>query len=422
MMTTLVFILVSSIAGSCITSYILFHEMKWHNGGWKLVLAIACNAVILGFAGVFQYPFIKFFAIILDSIIISKCIVHNRMIIVIKNIVFAMVLGLCEFISLPIYVFMVMYLNNIPNLNEWLMAIIFVFPQIVSLFIYEFYRHIKAKRKFKTELTAIVFQGILLPAFTFINCTVMIMLAAYYIDTMLLMFILLDIIFVIFMNIYLFYLFDKIKENNLLKQEKIRLEECARLEYNYYQKLEEKYQNSRGILHDVKRHLQVLENKEVPQDVMSTYIGDMNQLLQSYQHEIYSKHPIVNVILHEKFDEAKRYGIDVTCRIAPIDFDFMKEIDITVIFANLLDNAIDACKDVKERKYMDVCIHQVHDFVVFVIKNSAMPTLQLGISSKQGHEGLGLKNVKQTLEIYGGNMQVESAEHEFCIHLYIPMT
>ena len=43
-------------------------------------------------------------------------------------------------------------------------------------------------------------------------------------------------------------------------------------------------------------------------------------------------------------------------------------------------------------------------------------------SSKPGHAGLGLKNVAQTLDHYGGNMQVTSEEHEFTIHLYIPRT
>lgn len=419
-MNIYLFTYLCSFCACCITSFVILHHIEWKQSGWKFFIVLFINAAVLAISAMVYYPLSKSIMVLLDALLLYPFTNRKKPL---RNIMgFVMVLALCDYISYPISIYISIFINHVVSLNKWSMAITIISPQLLVLYTYWLYCRISTKTNKKKSLWESLFQIIILPLFTLMNFQVMLMMSAYYLEPIMLSFIIMDMVFVVLLNIYLFYLFEKIKENVMLKQQAIRLEEMGKMQYTYYQKLEEKYNQSRGIIHDMKRHLQVLESKELPKENVEHYIGDMKELLQSYSHEIYSSHPIINVILHEKIDEARNNGIEVTCQIAPIDFSFMKEIDVTVIFANLLDNAIDACEETQGNKYIHICIDQIHDFIVIAICNSTKEIKDIEKSSKPGHAGLGLKNVAQSLDHYGGNMQVASEAHEFTIHLYIPRT
>lgn len=420
-MNEILFFGVCAFGANSITSYLLFQLIGWKQKGWNLFLALIANAFLLTLSCFFYYPYGKALAVVVDMLILSALIKDMGKRSLSSLLAFSIVLGICEFITYPIQLYVTLYINRVPMMNVWSMSISILFPQFLILYVYWLYRRLSIKTKEKTSLFSSVLQIIILPIFTVINNIVMIMMSAYYMDPMMLMFILMDMVFVVFLNIYLFYLFERMKENVKLKQQTIRLEEMAKMQYTYYQKLEEKYDQSRAMIHDMKRHLQVLESGELPEDYLRSYIGDMKGMLHRFSHEMYSTHPIVNVILHEKFEEAKVKGIVVDCQIAPVDFSFVKEIDLTVIFANLLDNAMDACEEVEGDQFIEFKVDQVHEFIVIVMKNTSKAYADIHHSSKEGHSGLGLKNVTQVLETYGGNIQVEPGEHEFITHLYLPI-
>lgn len=420
-MNPIVFFAICAFGANCITSFILFHLIKWSQKGWRLFLAVVLNACLLVLSCFFYYPYGKALAVVVDVVLLNVLIKKKEVRNTASLVAFAIVIGVCEFIVYPIQIYTTLYINRVPVLNVWSLSISIVFPQFLILYVYWLYQKISIKTNERTSLFASILQVIILPVFTVINNIVMIMMAAYYMDPMMLLFILMDMMFVVFLNVYLFYLFERMKENVKLKQQAIRLEEMGKMQYTYYQKLEDKYQQSRAMIHDMKRHLQVLESGELPKDHLDAYIGDLKGMLHRYAHEVYSTNPIVNVILHEKFEEAKANGIQVDCQMAPVDFSFIKEIDVTVLFANLLDNAIDACIEVEGEKTLELKVDQVQDFIVIGIRNTSKSYVDISHSSKEGHSGLGLKNVNQVLEGYGGNMQVEPGEHEFVIHLYLPM-
>lgn len=390
-MNSIYFVHICSILACCITSYIILQLVNWPKHGIRFVLVLLANSIVLGLLSLLYYPYLKIGLMVVDALILNAFVQQEKKKIV-PIIGIVLLLGACEFIGYPVFLFMAQYVNRIQYVNVWTNAIVLLIPQFVVFSIYWLYQRIHSEEKGACRSFEFIFQIIVLPIFTFINIIVMMMLSAYYMDPLMLSFILLDMIFVVFLNIYIFYLFEKMKENVRLKQQAIQLEEMGKMQYTYYQKLEEKYQKSRSLIHDMKRHLQVLESKDIPQQHREVYQGELQQLFDNYTHEVYSNHPIVNIILHEKYEEAKAKGIQVT----------------------------DACSEI-EHPYFTFRIDQIQDFIVMVLTNSSKPKVNIKKSSKAGHEGLGLKNVTQTLESYGGNIQVASKEHEFIVHLYIPI-
>ena len=420
-MSDIMFLNLCSCIVCLVTSYVFLDKLKWKAPLYRYLLLMIVNSCIVGMIGILNFPFFKIIAVILDGLILGILLGKYRGKKLAEFVFFAILIGFCEFISYPILIYLQTLITNFQSMNLQISGALMVSSQILILYLYQLHKHIVKEEKEKIPLFVSIFQILILPVFTLINLVFMILLSTYYLLPWVLLLMFLDIVFVISLNVYLFFLIDKMEENHRLREKAVLLEEMSKMQYTYYHQLEEKYQSSRGVIHDVKRHLQVLENKELPKDSVSDYIHDMKAMLDGYSQEVYSKHPIINIILHEKFAEANKANIEVDCRIAPVDFSFLKEIDATVIFANLLDNAIDACKEVNEKRTLQLQIEQIHDFLVIMIKNSSSCKHTSNGSTKAGHAGLGLQNVRQTLEKYGGYMQVESDEHEFKSHLYIPM-
>ncbi|HJB29895.1 MAG TPA: ATP-binding protein, partial [Candidatus Blautia faecavium] len=92
----------------------------------------------------------------------------------------------------------------------------------------------------------------------------------------------------------------------------------------------------------------------------------------------------------------------------------IKDVDITTIFANLLDNAIEAAKATAS-PYLKLKIQEVHSFRVISLVNSS--SLE---HKKSGHMGLGLENVRHTVEKYSGTINWEQFPHKFQTSILLP--
>ena len=142
----------------------------------------------------------------------------------------------------------------------------------------------------------------------------------------------------------------------------------------------------------------------------------------------YSSNHMLNIILNEKLSQAQKGGIQVTAEIGDANFDDLEDMDITTIFANLLDNAIEAA-DAVENGWLQIKIDTVQDFRVVQIRNARASaqekrsdlTKDRARKQKEGsHMGLGLVNVRQALAKYHGSLEQNETEKEYCINLIIP--
>ena len=98
---------------------------------------------------------------------------------------------------------------------------------------------------------------------------------------------------------------------------------------------------------------------------------------------------------------------------------------MTTILANLLDNSIEAASKVETNRFINFYVNQFNDFVVINIVNS-MKDRPINKNNrfkttKKNHEGLGIENVRKTLEQYEGTMVVDYTEDEFKVNIVIPI-
>ncbi len=212
------------------------------------------------------------------------------------------------------------------------------------------------------------------------------------------------------------YFWHDLSANQELKNRLELIERQNSLTYQYYGEMEENYNNSRKIIHDIRNHMQMLK-QSCKMEEAEEYFADVHEMLNALGLKYYCENRMLNIVLNDKcrclLDE------EFSCSLAGAKLDFLSDMDVTAIFANLLDNALEARE--REREFrLKIQGEQIQDFTVVEISNTFRGVYQKGRSGKEGHEGLGLMNVRQAVEKYCGQMHVLSGEDTFTVTLVFP--
>lgn len=283
---------------------------------------------------------------------------------------------------------------------------------------------------------------LILPAFSIFFLYSLMQMALVYMQLFGIWLLLGNIIALLLLNIYFLYLFRFLFRANRLEQEMKLMQIQNELQYHHYEEVERKYQESRKILHDMKNHLQAVEQLYETKNMSAgnNYVKDLYHMINILGEKYYSSNHMLNIILNEKLSQAQRMGIQVKAEIGDVDFDDLKDIDITTIFSNLLDNAIEAASFVlvhgtkapfpdtpsasvydAETPWLTVKIDNIQDFRVIRISNFKSPQQPpLPYNRKKKHMGLGLANVRQALGNYHGTLEQGETAKEYQINIMIP--
>jgi two-component system sensor histidine kinase AgrC len=217
-------------------------------------------------------------------------------------------------------------------------------------------------------------------------------------------------------NAYCLYFWYDVAANQRLKHRLELMRQQNECIHQYYEDLEKNYCQSRKIIHDIRNHINALEQSQKLEQTQK-YFEDVHLMLNALGLRFYTDNRMLNIVLNDKLKSLEAEQVE--CSVGGIDLHFLSDIDITTIFSNLLDNAIEACEK-KQEFWIKIKGDQIHDFLVIKLQNSYSGKYEQGSSLKQGHEGLGLENVRKTLEKYHGELKIESRENIFSATLVFP--
>lgn len=213
-------------------------------------------------------------------------------------------------------------------------------------------------------------------------------------------------------NLYCLYFWYDVAKSGELKHRLRMMQQQSTLTLQYYEELEENYTRSRKIIHDIRNHLHMIEQSSRMEDI--SYIEDVHAMLNSMGMKFYTENRMLNIVLNDKL---KAFSPEqVQCNLGGVGLDFIADLDITTIFANLLDNTAEEGKG-KENFWVRIRAEQIQEFIIIKIENPFAASTVKGRSSKPGHEGLGLQNVRQALEKYNGDMEIRKEEGIFSVAL-----
>ena len=183
----------------------------------------------------------------------------------------------------------------------------------------------------------------------------------------------------------------------------------------YYKMLIAQNENQRILIHDMKKHLQsiALLNEDNQNEKIRAYI---DQLMQSSDLLEFSKicdHKILNNILCRYKKVCNDLHIAFHADIRSNTTTFLSDSDVTSLFCNMLDNAVEASNHIKDSYIEITAAQRKHTpFVIITIINSCAgnpfsPNGEL-VSSKQNPQahGFGIKSIEKIIHPCNGNIQM----------------
>ena len=223
-------------------------------------------------------------------------------------------------------------------------------------------------------------------------------------------------VLVLIINLYCLYFWYDVSKVQELKHKLELTRQQNELTHQFYADLEENYAKSRKVIHDIRNHLQMLEQSQKYAE-MQGYFEDVHQMLNALGMTYYTDNRMLNIILNDKLKSLRQE--QVTCQLRGVSLDFLSEMDTTTIFANLLDNALEAAGGTEGFK-LQIQGEQIQDFCVIKLSNTTGGTYVPGVSEKIGHEGIGLENVQNAVEEYHGTLQTGQKGNIFFVTLMFP--
>ena len=198
----------------------------------------------------------------------------------------------------------------------------------------------------------------------------------------------------------------------------------------YEKKIEADSKNindTRKIKHDMKNHMYAIKNmakNNMSKDII-TYTNDILGKIEGEKIYINTGNYLIDGILNVKFEEIKNQGIDFKYDVKIPEGIKLPEFEVITILGNLLDNAIEGVKLIKDNRYIEVFISYkdsnllikiVNTFDGLVIKDNK------GFISRKGekaYHGIGLENVREQVEKSNGYMNIDTGNCMFTVDLFI---
>uniref|UniRef100_UPI004055E640 GHKL domain-containing protein n=1 Tax=Agathobacter sp. TaxID=2021311 RepID=UPI004055E640 len=202
------------------------------------------------------------------------------------------------------------------------------------------------------------------------------------------------------------------------KREEQRALDELKLKNAYYMQKLETEEYIKGIYHDLKNYFIMVEDGAIDKDIQ--------RKLASYERFYESGNQFLDIILADKISLAQEKHIRLECNVNFSEGDFINPLDISTIFGNLLDNAIEAAEKVpEEERYIFLNADTKHSLLIIVVRNkmnhtkNAEDLLKSGKWNKSFH-GYGLSNIKKSLKKYNGQMKINICEGEFIVNIVVP--
>lgn len=197
---------------------------------------------------------------------------------------------------------------------------------------------------------------------------------------------------------------------------------------NQYEEIKGVYMDMRGWRHDYHNHMQVMKAQLALGNLneIQEYLNALEKELDHVDTLVKSGNLMVDAILNSKLTLARRQSISVNCKVKVPEKLPIEDVDLCVILGNLMDNALEACRQIEEkdrflRIYMAVNKSQLY----LSIQNSAKadPDFeeQNYITKKRGNHGLGMKRVQTATEKYHGYLNLANEPGIFAAEVTMPV-
>lgn len=409
-----------------IISGILLKESRFHTSLCKYIppiIMFMVTWILTWFSGLgaFKMPIIFIVAFIVLQVSYKESIYQT---VIAIEIWFICCIFLVEAFVYPVSKFifnnMLLVVIDGQNILRWEVYVIAIAIRIVSLIIiYEVLKNFKYKIKANdcavlSTVFMIGFAALMFSVYNVLNLSKI---------PHILIFFSLTIFILIFLIVFLY------SKNTMFLREQEQKDkmQIAQLQqqFAYYQEKLKDEEKVRSVYHDMKNHLLVLQRQ-----INSPETAEMVEKLQSqvamYEDYEHTGNDILDIILKEKSETAREKHIALSVTADLNGVDFIEPLDVSTIFGNGLDNAIEASEKLpEEQRAILVKAGRVQNFFSVLIENSCLQnreyTKQRTTKSDDFLHGFGISNMRKAAEKYDGQLTIKCENEKFTLKILIPI-
>lgn len=229
----------------------------------------------------------------------------------------------------------------------------------------------------------------------------------------------------LFANLYVFYYIQISEDKKELGFRLAMMEQQEHLQFEYYQMEKGKYEQSISILHDVSKHIRSIEAlyQSGKTEEALAYTKEIDGILKPLLPIRYSDNPMFDILQTDKKHTMEKLEISFQCELKDVMLGFMDSIDVTTLFGNLLDNAIEACRQCSSMPYIFLKIENRYDMLAIRVENTVEHAVCL-IDEKPVHPGqhstgIGTLNIIHCVEKYGGSILYKNNPGSFICNILL---
>ncbi|MGX6979825.1 GHKL domain-containing protein [Vagococcus elongatus] len=216
------------------------------------------------------------------------------------------------------------------------------------------------------------------------------------------------------------YMADTVKID--LENQQLKLQET------YYEELADNQLEIRKIRHDMNHHLSVIGVLIEAGDFKQTqdYFDQLSLQLSSYGKE-FCENSLVNAVINSKYSKFQEHHVDTFLNISIDDAPAIDDISLCTIFANTMENALEAVLTIEnpEERKMKIQARYQNGYFSYKITNNKgndiRETKDGLITTKENKKahGYGLKIVESVVNKYNGTFDISHNENEFSLVILI---
>lgn len=210
--------------------------------------------------------------------------------------------------------------------------------------------------------------------------------------------------------------------------EKDFLQRLLQLQYDTYRMSAESVELVNQKYHDLKHQIQILRRTDNSED-RNAYLDQLENEIKAYEVQNKTGNKVLDIILTTKSVQCQKLGISLTCVAEGKELDFMQPMDISALFGNALDNAIESVSKIPEpdKRLIHVSIARQKSFLRIRIENCYQGSIRfedgMPVTDKKdrGLHGYGTKSIRRIAERYNGSMTIEAKNNWYELRVLIPL-
>lgn len=195
-----------------------------------------------------------------------------------------------------------------------------------------------------------------------------------------------------------------------------------------YENLQHRISEAQQAKHDVRHHVHLIRDylRSGKLQELEAYLENYDQSLPDSQALVFCKHPATNTLLSYVSQQAKKIGVQMDVFVQLPETISLPETVLSVILGNLLENALDACRDIPSgEKKITVRGKHGMDAVYFEVSNPYSGELRKNksgeyLSTKANGHGIGLHSVSNIVQSHGGMMELNTDDGIFQVSILLP--